>query len=733
MKKIKNLYKFFFLLLIVVACDEELRDISFAQSIELPSNISATYDVTQDNTGLVTITPTADSTVSYEVYFGDNTPDPAIVTQGENVQHTYAEGTYQVKIVASNLNGDKVEATQQLVVSFKAPQNLVVVIENDAAISKQVNITANADFATMYEFDSGETGVTQPVANGNIGNTISYQYATAGTYSVKVIAKGAAIATTEYAVDFEVTEILAPIVAASKPPTRNDVDVISIFSDAYTDVTLDELPTSWSVGNFEAVNLNNDNVWKLTSLDFLGMVTNYTNGIDVSAMEKLHIDYWVPEGVTNELLIKIVNTVDGGEDIESLGTTVTGSWQSIDIDMTGFDGGNLANKEKITQILIDSDGIAGVVYVDNFYFYKAPSGVSPPLLSDDFEGNGNIPAFSGDAAGANIIDNPQNNAGNFSNKILEYTDTGGQYANIQFTAPTKFDLKNGQSVFSINLYVPSSSITGNQTNQVSLKLQNSDLGGNSWQTQTEIIKTIVLDQWQTVTFDFVNDNWINLNNNGVDPDPVDRTDLDKVVIQLNSENNNDAVTGYIDDFYYGVAQVQDTAPIVKDGFEGQGTIPAWVGDAAGANTSFANPFVNADNNSATVLEYTDTGGQYANVNFTVANKFNLVNKSKFSIKIYVPSSSISGSQNNQVSLKLQNSDLGGNSWQTQTEIIKTIVLDQWQVITFDFVNDNWINLNNNGVDPDPIDRTDLDKVVIQINGENNNDTVTAYIDNVNYY
>ena len=370
MNNIKKIYKVLLLLLIVVACEEDLRDISFAENILLPSNISATYDITQDNTGLVTITPTADGSVSYEVYFGDGTSEPASVTQGENVQHTYAEGTYDVKIVALNLNGDEVEATQQLVVSFNAPQNLVVVIENDPAISKQVNITANADFATMFDFDSGETNATQPVANGNIGNTISYQYTDAGTYAIKVIAKGAAIETTEYAMDFEVTEILEPITAAPTPPTRSATDVISIFSDEYTDVNLDELPTDWSSGNFEAVNLNNDNVWKLTNLDFLGMVTNYTNGIDVSSMETLHIDYWVPEGVTNELFVKIVNTVDGGEDIETLGATVAGSWQSIDIDMSGFDGGDLANKEKITQILIDSDGLAGVVYVDNFYFYK---------------------------------------------------------------------------------------------------------------------------------------------------------------------------------------------------------------------------------------------------------------------------------------------------------------------------------------------------------------------------
>ena len=353
MKNIQQIIKIFFLLLLVACTENDLRDVSFVNDITAPANVAAVYNITKDNTGSVTITPNADGAVSFEIFFGDGTTAPAIVPQGESAFHVYAEGTYQVKIVAVNLTGVKTEATQQLIVSFKAPQNLVVVVENDAAISKQVNITANADFATFFEFNSGETGVTQPVVSGNIGSTISYTYQNAGTYDIMVEAKGGAIATTKYEMSFEVTEILAPIVAAPAPPSRSAADVVSIFSDAYTNVTLSELPTTWSAGGFEAINLNNDNIWKLTNLDFIGMVSNYATGIDLSAMEKMHIDYWVPEGVTNELLVKIVNTVDGGEDIESLGTTVSGTWQSIDIDMAGFDGGNLSNKEKITQILID--------------------------------------------------------------------------------------------------------------------------------------------------------------------------------------------------------------------------------------------------------------------------------------------------------------------------------------------------------------------------------------------
>ena len=383
MKKIKNLYKFFFLILVVVACEEDLRDTSFVDGIAPPSEVSATYAITQDNTGAVTITPTAQGANSFEISFGDNS-EAANLNQGESVAHIYEEGTYQVTIAASNLVGDVVEAVQQLVVSFQAPQNLVVVLENDAAVSKQVNVTASAEFATMFEFNSGETGVSQPVVSGNIGETVSYVYANPGTYSILVTAKGAAIETTDFTVDFEVTEILSPTEVAPAAPARNANNVVSIFSDAYANVTLNELPTTWSATNFEATTVNSDNVWKLTSLDFLGMVTNYDTGIDLSGMEMMHIDYWVPDGTTNELLVKIVNTVDGGEDIESLGTTVGGSWQSIDIEMTGFDGGNLANKEKITQILIDSDGLAGVVYIDNFYFYKvsAASTFNDGLLSN---------------------------------------------------------------------------------------------------------------------------------------------------------------------------------------------------------------------------------------------------------------------------------------------------------------------------------------------------------------
>lgn len=168
---------------------------------------------------------------------------------------------------------------------------------------------------------------------------------------------------------------------------------------------------------------------------------------------------------------------------------------------------------------------------------------------------------------------------------------------------------------------------------------------------------------------------------------------------------------------------------VEDDFEGFGTIPGWYGDDCEINTSFSNPFPEGINTSATVLEYHDVGGQYANVRFQVQNNFDLSTDHTFSLKIYIPTSGITGNQTNQVSLKLQNGNLG-EPWSTQCEIIKLVALDQWQTVTFDFENDEYINLDENS--PPPTERTDFNRVVIQVNGENNNDQVLAYIDDVYY-
>ena len=408
MKRINLILTLISLAVLTTCSDDDIRDTSYLNNVEAPTNVSLLFSVTQDNTGLVTMTPSGEGAMIFNVFFGDGTQAPVKLEPGELTSNVYEEGTYTVKTIATGLNGLKTEVEQPLVVSFQAPQNLLVSIENDGIVSNTVRVTATADFGISYEVDFGEEG-DDDIITSNIGEEIVYEYQAAGIYTITVTAFSAAIETAQYVEeDFEVTEILAPLIGAPTPPSRADGDVVSIFSDAYTDVVLDELPTEWSVTGFEAITIEDNNTWKLTNLDFLGIVTNYASGIDVSAMETLHIDYWVPSGTTNELLVKIVNTIDGGEDEESLGTTVAGSWQSVDIDMTSFEDGDLANTEKITQLIIDSDGVTGIAYIDNFYFYKAASG--PPPMAGTWkmaaesgslgvgEGAGNLNFFSCDDA-----------------------------------------------------------------------------------------------------------------------------------------------------------------------------------------------------------------------------------------------------------------------------------------------------------------------------------------------
>lgn len=205
-------------------------------------------------------------------------------------------------------------------------------------------------------------------------------------------------------------------------------------------------------------------------------------------------------------------------------------------------------------------------------FCFAFTGISQSTLQDDFEGNGNISTWAGDNC---LIDtgfpNPYTTAKNLSATVLRYEDTGGLFANVRFDAPENLDLSTNAS-FTVQIYIPSSGISGNQPNQLSLKLQDGTLP-EPWITQSEIIKPVILDQWQTLTFDFANDNFINLSPDS--PHPVLRTDFNRVLFQVNGENNTDPVLAFIDE----VQHPGDLPPspvfdqlIWADEFDGQGAI-----------------------------------------------------------------------------------------------------------------------------------------------------------------
>ncbi len=168
-----------------------------------------------------------------------------------------------------------------------------------------------------------------------------------------------------------------------------------------------------------------------------------------------------------------------------------------------------------------------------------------------------------------------------------------------------------------------------------------------------------------------------------------------------------------------------SAQTIQDDFEGNGNIANWTATDLVINTNRSNPFPEGINTSNTVMEYFDYGGSWGNAFFEVNNNFHIEAHPEFSFKIYVPSSSITGDQPNQVTLKLQNSRVI-DSWKSQTLITKPIVLDQWQEVSFNFLSDPYVNLDPNT--PPPAERRDFDRVLIQVNGEDNTDLVIAYVD-----
>ena len=122
-------------MLMIFGCDKD-ENVDFVKNIAAPTNISAGVNVIPDNTGLTQITPTGDGVASFVVDFGDGSEIMEGITPGEGADHVYEEGTYDATITAYGLNGLSATAAQNVVVSFKAPENLAVTIENDLAISK---------------------------------------------------------------------------------------------------------------------------------------------------------------------------------------------------------------------------------------------------------------------------------------------------------------------------------------------------------------------------------------------------------------------------------------------------------------------------------------------------------------------------------------------------------------------------------------------------------------------
>ncbi len=175
-------------------------------------------------------------------------------------------------------------------------------------------------------------------------------------------------------------------------PTVDAANVISLFSDAYADRTVDTWSAEWDQADVADVQIGGDNAKKYTNLVFAGV--EFTSApVDASDMTHFHIDIWTSDrtAAPAAFQVKLVDfggggTFGGGDDSEhELSLTAesdpplaTGQWISYDIPIADFAG--LAGRTHLAQMIFSGD--PNTVYVDNVYFWRdVPSAPTAPEVA----------------------------------------------------------------------------------------------------------------------------------------------------------------------------------------------------------------------------------------------------------------------------------------------------------------------------------------------------------------
>ncbi|MGC9375145.1 MAG: hypothetical protein ACP5DQ_08915 [Bacteroidales bacterium] len=640
MKILRHITTILLILLIAVSCEKDEETYSF-DNLSAPTNVSVVFDVTQDNSGLVTIFPNADGATKYLIAFGDTIDEtPTEYKVGEEITHVYKEGTYTVGITAVGIDGKKTSIEENLVVSFKVPENLEITVENDLVVSKQVNISATADYATLIEFYFGELAEADDTAVVTTpGETVSHIYENPGDYQITVIAKSGAIETLDSTFTFTVTEITGPQVAAPTPPDRVESDYISIFSDAYTNLTGTNFNPNWGQSTIvtqEEV-VEGDMILKYTNLNYQG--TQFENPIDASGMEYLHVDMWT-EDATSVKFYTIDGVAEKGYELAITPET----WVSYDIPLSYFDNVDLSS---IIQFKVDDNGTGegATVYFDNIYFYKPGASTKPSLplnfesttINYEFTDFGNV--------SSSIVNNPDATGINTSSKVAKSVKPSGAeiWAGTFLTMESPIDFSTSKT-FKVKVYSPKSGAT------VKLKVENLTDGNISFEADAT---TSVTNEWEELTFDFSGINTAN--------------EYQKVVIFFDFGNAGDDSEYFFDDIKFASSSIEN--------FEGAAPTFTVFGNIPDIEV-VTNPDQSGANTTAKTAKMTKSAGAetWAGSFFELSSALDFVNYSKIKVSTWSPKSGIT------VKVKLENQDA---SITHEVDVTNTTA-DAWEDLVYDF-------------------------------------------------
>lgn len=153
---------------------------------------------------------------------------------------------------------------------------------------------------------------------------------------------------------------------AAAAPTRKAEDVISIYSQSYTDPASINYYPGWGqstqIATFE---IGTDSMIEYSNLNYQGMEFGET--IDASGMDTLHLDVWSTS--VSRLEVYPISTGSGEKQVTAALTANT--WNSIDIPLADYTSQSLDMNDLFQFKFVDPDGNKGTIYLDNIYFFKA--------------------------------------------------------------------------------------------------------------------------------------------------------------------------------------------------------------------------------------------------------------------------------------------------------------------------------------------------------------------------
>ena len=581
--------------------DNDIFDV--VGSIEAPSNISADFLISQDNTGLVTITPNGQGVSQFEIYFNDGTSDNVTLPVGESIERIYSEGSYQVKIIGIGLNDQSTEVTQPLIVSFLPPENLIITIENDPDNNFQINVSATADYATMFEVFFGDVINEQPTSL-MLDETISHIYNEVGEYELTVIAMsgvdGALEATQVIAIS---NPLLLPIDFEDATLNYSFIDFGNVISSV-----IDNPDTS---GNNESLKVGqltkplDAEVWGGTFLQL-------ENPIDFTSLVNLSVNVWSPvSGVIVKLKVENASNPDIFYEVDVV-NNVANSWETLTFD---FSNANLSQEYHNVVLFFDfgNEGNNNSYYFDDIDLAQSNSETFE--LFQDFEGS--PPTFTefGNIGLTQVVANPDLGGINSTNNTAKLDNASGseEWGGIFFELNNQVIDFAGVKKMRLKTYSPFAGKV------VKLKLENADASI----THEVDMLTSVANSWEELTFDFID---------------APEAQYNRVVIFFDFGAIGDGSLYYFDEMEVGEGALVSTSPaLIIEDFEGLSPVFIEFGNIE-APQIVSNPDTSGVNTTSTVVSQLKTTGSevWAGSFFEISYPLDLNNYNNLSVMTYAP-------------------------------------------------------------------------------------------------